>query len=52
MVLLTRDRPAGPVGHGSLSSAIDWEAEYMLKWILKVGKEDIKCVGPRVAGSN
>jgi hypothetical protein len=34
--------PSGPVGHGSLSSAIDWEAEYILKWINKVAHEDIK----------
>lgn len=34
--------PAGPVGHGSLSSAIDWEADYILKWIQKMAKEDIK----------
>lgn len=34
--------PAGPVGHGSLTSAIDWTAEYILKWLLKMTKEDIK----------
>jgi hypothetical protein len=34
--------PCGPVGHGSLSSAIDWEAEYILKWINKVAQEGIK----------
>jgi cation diffusion facilitator CzcD-associated flavoprotein CzcO len=34
--------PAGPVGHGSLTSAIDWTADYILKWILKMTKEDIK----------
>lgn len=34
--------PAGPVGHGSLSSAIDWTADYILKWLVKMAKEDIK----------
>jgi len=34
--------PGGPVGHGSLSAAIDWEANYMLKWIDKMAKEGIK----------
>jgi hypothetical protein len=34
--------PCAPVGHGSLSSAIDWEAEYILKWINKVAQEGIK----------
>jgi len=33
--------PAGPVGHGSLSSAIDWAANYILKWVDKMAKEDI-----------
>lgn len=34
--------PCGPVGHGSLSSAIDWEAEYIIKWIDKFAREQIK----------
>lgn len=34
--------PAGPVGHGSLSSAIDWTADYIIKWLTKMAKEDIK----------
>jgi cation diffusion facilitator CzcD-associated flavoprotein CzcO len=34
--------PAGPVGHGSLSAAIDWEANYILKWVDKVAREGIK----------
>ncbi|KIX10171.1 uncharacterized protein Z518_01252 [Rhinocladiella mackenziei CBS 650.93] len=34
--------PAGPVGHGSLTSAIDWTADYVIKWLLKMTKEDIK----------
>ena len=34
--------PAGPVGHGSLSAAIDWAANYILKWADKMAKEDIK----------
>ncbi len=41
-LFLTEHRPAGPVGHGSLSSAIDWEANYILKWIDKMAREDIK----------
>ena len=36
--------PAGPVGHGSLSSAIDWTADYIIKWLTKMAKEDIKLV--------
>lgn len=44
--LLTSSRPAGPVGHGSLSSAIDWAANYILKWVDKVAREDIKLVIP------
>ena len=38
----TKDSPAGPVGHGSLSSAIDWAANYILKWADKVAREGIK----------
>lgn len=38
--------PAGPIGHGSLTSAIDWIAEYILKWVVKMAKEDIKYEGP------
>lgn len=34
--------PAGPVGHGSLTSAIDWTADYVLKWLMKITREDIK----------
>ncbi|KAH8810645.1 hypothetical protein F5884DRAFT_779950 [Xylogone sp. PMI_703] len=34
--------PSGPIGHGSLTSAIDWIAEYILKWVLKMAKEDIR----------
>ncbi|KAK2807578.1 hypothetical protein FQN51_000011 [Onygenales sp. PD_10] len=34
--------PAGPVGHGSLSSAIDWTANYIIKWLIKMAREDIK----------
>jgi cation diffusion facilitator CzcD-associated flavoprotein CzcO len=34
--------PGGPVGHGSLSAAIDWEANYILKWVDKVAREGIK----------
>ncbi|KIX97106.1 uncharacterized protein Z520_07220 [Fonsecaea multimorphosa CBS 102226] len=39
--------PASPVAHGSLPSAIDWEAEYMIKWITKMAREDIKSFEPR-----
>lgn len=34
--------PAAPVAHGSLPSAIDWVAEYILKWVTKMSREDIK----------
>jgi cation diffusion facilitator CzcD-associated flavoprotein CzcO len=34
--------PGGPVGHGSLSAAIDWEANYILKWVDKVAREGIR----------
>jgi cation diffusion facilitator CzcD-associated flavoprotein CzcO len=34
--------PDGPVGHRSLSAAIDWEANYILKWVDKVAREGIK----------
>jgi cation diffusion facilitator CzcD-associated flavoprotein CzcO len=34
--------PAAPVGHGSLSSAIDWSANYILKWVDKVAREGIR----------
>lgn len=34
--------PGSPVGHGSLCSAIDWTANYFIKWIIKMAKEDIK----------
>lgn len=42
--------PCGPVGHGSLSSAIDWEAEYILKWVDKVAREGIKYAQRRLQG--
>ncbi len=38
--------PAGPVGHGSLTSAIDWTADYIIKWLVKMTKEDIKYYVP------
>ncbi|PGH04287.1 hypothetical protein AJ79_07134 [Helicocarpus griseus UAMH5409] len=34
--------PAGPVGHGSLSGATDWSANYIIKWLIKIASEDIK----------
>ena len=34
--------PGGPVGQGSLSAAIDWEANYILKWVDKMAREGIK----------
>ena len=34
--------PGAPVGHGSLSAAIDWEANYIIKWLEKVSREGIK----------
>lgn len=41
--------PGGPVGHGSLTSAIDWTADYILKWLIKMVTEDIRCRLPPLA---
>ncbi|KAL4945497.1 hypothetical protein BDV06DRAFT_219188 [Aspergillus oleicola] len=36
--------PNSPLGHGSLPVMLDWSASYMLDWIEKIAKEDIKSV--------
>lgn len=39
--------PNAVVGHGSLLEAVNWTAEYLLKWIRKVATENIKSVVPK-----
>jgi cation diffusion facilitator CzcD-associated flavoprotein CzcO len=36
--------PNFPIGHGSIPQAMSWIADYMLKWIKKMAREDIKWV--------
>lgn len=34
--------PNSPIGHGSVPQMLAWTADYMLKWIKKMAREDIK----------
>lgn len=34
--------PNCPIGHGSVPQMLAWTADYMLKWIKKMAREDIK----------
>lgn len=36
--------PNCPAGHGNLLSAMDWMADYILRWCRKIAEEDIKYV--------
>lgn len=36
--------PNSPIGHGSVPGMIGWSGDYMLDWIEKIAKEDIKSV--------
>ncbi|KAL4923134.1 flavin-containing monooxygenase [Aspergillus undulatus] len=36
--------PNSPIGHGSVPAMLDWSADYMLDWIEKIGKDDIKSI--------
>lgn len=36
--------PNCPIGHGSVPQMLAWSADYMLKWIKKIAREDIKSV--------
>ena len=36
--------PNAPVGHGSLMAGLGWTADYICKWVRKIGEEDIKFV--------
>lgn len=40
--------PNCPAGHGNLLSAMDWMADYILRWCRKIASEDIKYVCLRV----
>ncbi|RFU26289.1 hypothetical protein B7463_g10049, partial [Scytalidium lignicola] len=39
--------PNAVVGHGSLIEGLGWAAEYMIAWIKKISREDIKSVEPK-----
>lgn len=39
--------PNAVIAHGSLLEAINWTADYLLKWIRKIATENIKSVVPR-----
>lgn len=34
--------PNCPIGHGSVPQMLAWSADYMLKWVVKIAREDIK----------
>ncbi|KAL4914978.1 hypothetical protein BDW62DRAFT_133987 [Aspergillus aurantiobrunneus] len=36
--------PNSPIGHGSVPALLGWSADYMLDWVEKIAKEDIKSV--------
>ncbi|KAJ5187667.1 hypothetical protein N7449_010661 [Penicillium cf. viridicatum] len=36
--------PNCPIGHGSVPQMISWTADYTLKWLKKIAREDIKSV--------
>lgn len=39
-------------GHGSLIMSLDWVAEYIIKWIVKMSTEDIRRVSPRQSATD
>lgn len=39
--------PNAVTGHGSLLEAVNWAAEYMVKWIRKLATENIKSIVPK-----
>lgn len=39
--------PNAVVAHGSLIEAINWTADYILKWIRKIAEDDISYIVPR-----
>lgn len=39
--------PNAVVGHGSLIEGLNWVSEYMLKWIDKIAREDIRSIEPK-----
>jgi cation diffusion facilitator CzcD-associated flavoprotein CzcO len=34
--------PNSPIGHGSVPQMLAWSADYILKWVQKIAREDIK----------
>ncbi|KAJ5825235.1 hypothetical protein N7474_002373 [Penicillium riverlandense] len=36
--------PNCPIGHGSVPQMLGWSADYMLKWVKKIAREDIKSI--------
>ncbi|KAL4798345.1 hypothetical protein BDV19DRAFT_21008 [Aspergillus venezuelensis] len=36
--------PNAPIGHGSVPAMLGWSADYMLDWVEKIAKEDIKSI--------
>ncbi|KAL3444179.1 hypothetical protein BJX65DRAFT_174915 [Aspergillus insuetus] len=36
--------PNAPIGHGSVPAMLAWKADYMLDWVEKIAREDIKSV--------
>jgi cation diffusion facilitator CzcD-associated flavoprotein CzcO len=43
--------PNAPIGHGSVPAMLAWCADYMLDWVEKIAKEDIKYVTTPYQGS-
>jgi hypothetical protein len=39
--------PNATVGHGSLLESVGWSAEWMIKWLRKMAREDIASVAPK-----
>ncbi|KAJ9663843.1 hypothetical protein H2198_000603 [Neophaeococcomyces mojaviensis] len=39
--------PNATVGHGTLTTSMDWSANYMIKWLRKVAGEGIRSIAPK-----
>jgi len=44
--------PNATVGHGTLTTAMDWTAQYMLKWLRKAAGEQIKSIAPKQSATD
>jgi hypothetical protein len=44
--------PNATVGHGTLLTSMNWSAEWMIKWLRKISREQIKCIAPKQSATD